>query len=64
MTSEEVAKLWEAFQMFDEDGNSTISAEELGQEPHCKSCCKRVIGKASRKRVWLHKITSTIWSRL
>ena len=31
MTSEEVAKLWEAFQMFDEDGNSTISAEELGQ---------------------------------
>ncbi|MGI2908434.1 EF-hand domain-containing protein [Tolypothrix sp. VBCCA 56010] len=31
MTEQEVAKLWEAFQMFDEDGNSTISAEELGQ---------------------------------
>jgi Ca2+-binding EF-hand superfamily protein len=31
MSSEEVAKLWEAFQMFDEDGNSTVSAEELGQ---------------------------------
>jgi len=26
MTEEEVAKLWEAFQMFDEDANSTISA--------------------------------------
>lgn len=38
MTEEEVAKLWEAFQMFDEDGNSTLSAEELGQEFEMPLC--------------------------
>ena len=31
MTEEEVAKLWEAFKVFDADGSSSISAEELGQ---------------------------------
>ncbi len=31
MTEEEVQKLWEAFKVFDSDGSSTISAEELGQ---------------------------------
>ncbi|AFZ10397.1 putative signal transduction protein with EFhand domain [Oscillatoria nigro-viridis PCC 7112] len=31
MTEEEVAKLWEAFQVFDADGSGGISSEELGQ---------------------------------
>lgn len=31
MTEEEVAKLWEAFKVFDTDGSSCISVEELGQ---------------------------------
>ena len=31
MTEEEVAKLWEAFKVFDADGNGGISTEELGE---------------------------------
>ncbi|MEO1373790.1 MAG: EF-hand domain-containing protein [Cyanobacteria bacterium J06635_10] len=31
MTEEEVAKLWEAFKVFDADGSGGISTEELGQ---------------------------------
>src|SRR4028119_805036 len=31
ITEEEVAKLWEAFQVFDGDGTGAISSEELGQ---------------------------------
>jgi Ca2+-binding EF-hand superfamily protein len=31
IAEEEVAKLWEAFKVFDTDGSSSISAEELGQ---------------------------------
>lgn len=31
MTEEEVEKLWEAFNVFDEDGSGAISAEELGK---------------------------------
>ncbi|WP_226589919.1 EF-hand domain-containing protein [Microseira wollei] len=31
ITEEEVAKLWEAFKVFDTDGSSCISVEELGQ---------------------------------
>ncbi|XZO04697.1 MAG: hypothetical protein ACM65L_02425 [Microcoleus sp.] len=31
MTEEEVAKLWEAFKVFDADGSGGISSEELGQ---------------------------------
>ena len=31
ITDEEVEKLWEAFKVFDEDGNDAISVEELGQ---------------------------------
>jgi len=31
ITEEEVAKLWEAFQVFDADGSGAISSEELGQ---------------------------------
>lgn len=31
MTEEEVAKLWEAFKVFDADGSGSISSEELGQ---------------------------------
>ena len=31
ITEEEVAKLWEAFKVFDADGSGAISSEELGQ---------------------------------
>jgi Ca2+-binding EF-hand superfamily protein len=31
ITEEEVAKLWEAFKVFDADASGAISSEELGQ---------------------------------
>ncbi|GAB1544362.1 hypothetical protein NUACC21_70380 [Scytonema sp. NUACC21] len=34
LNDEEVRKLWEAFQVFDGDGNGTISTEELGRVMH------------------------------
>ena len=31
LNEQQVEKLWEAFTVFDEDGNGTISAKELGE---------------------------------